>query len=106
VAHPLAPQFRRQARNCLPGSPLYAGLLDAMAADLDDGGPTATVMEPYRDDRSASAPPLRLMGALHRMVLQGHAPSWRCTTRASAAARRRGRPGRPRGGCSRPPEPN
>jgi len=74
VAHPLAPQFRRQARNCLPGSPLYAGLLDAMAADLDDGGPTATVMEPYRDDRSASAPPLRLMGALHRMVLQGHAP--------------------------------
>ncbi len=74
MAHPLAQQFRRQARNCLPGSPLYAGLLDAMAADLDDGGPTATVMEPYRDDPSASAPPLRLMGALHRMVLQRQAP--------------------------------
>lgn len=74
MPHPLAEQFRRQARHCLPGSPLYAVLLEAMADDLDAGGPTAHVMERYRDDPSTSVPPLRLMGALHRMVLERRAP--------------------------------
>lgn len=74
MAHPLSQQFRRQARHCLPGSPLYAVLLRAMADDLDAGGPAATVMQRYRDDPSTSVPPLRLMGALHRMVLERRAP--------------------------------
>lgn len=72
--HPLSQQFRRQARHCLPGSPLYAALLAAMADDLDAGGVTAAVMHRYRDDPPTSVPPLRLMGALHRMVLERRAP--------------------------------
>lgn len=72
--HPLGKQFRGQARGCLPGSPLYAALLESMAGDLDAGGPTAAVMDRYRDDSPASVPPLRLMGALHRMVLERRAP--------------------------------
>lgn len=74
MPHPLSVQFRRQARNCRPGSPLYGVLLDAMADDLDAGGVTAAVMEPFRDDSHTSVPPLRLMGALHRMVLERRAP--------------------------------
>lgn len=73
MEHPLSGQFRRQARQ-VAGSPLYGVLLSAAAADLDAGGPTAAVMEPYRDDPAPSVPPLRLMGALHRMVLERRAP--------------------------------
>jgi len=74
VTHSLTDQFRWQARHCLPGSPLYAALLGAMAEDLAAGGVTAAVMERYRDDPPTSVPPLRLMGALHRMVLERRAP--------------------------------
>lgn len=74
MTHPLSMQFRRQARHCLPGSPLYAVLLGAMADDLDAAGITAAVMHRYRDDAPTSVPPLRLMGALHRLVLERRAP--------------------------------
>jgi len=74
VTHPLSEQFRRQARFCLPGSPLYAALLGAMADDLDSDGITAAVMRPYCEDAPTSVPPLRLMGALHRLVLERRAP--------------------------------
>lgn len=74
MPHPLAEQFRWQSRHCLPGSPLSATLLAAMADDLDDGGPTATVMQPYADQPATSVPALRLLGALHRLVLEREAP--------------------------------
>lgn len=74
MPHPLSDQFRRQARHCLPGSPLSAALLTALAADLDTGGPSVTVMAPYEGDPGRSVPPLRLLGALHRMVLERQAP--------------------------------
>lgn len=74
MPHPLSEQFRNQSRQCLPGSPLSAALLAAMAGDLDAHGPTAAVMRPYQGDRARSVPPLRLLGALHRCVLEGQAP--------------------------------
>jgi hypothetical protein len=57
------------------GSPLY-GLLCARAADdVEAGGPTADVLAGHEDDRPASALALRLMGAVHRLVLAGEAPA-------------------------------
>lgn len=74
MAHALSEPFRVQAGNCLPGSPLSAALLAAMADDLDADGPTATVMAPYAADGPDSVPCLRLLGALHRCVLERRAP--------------------------------
>jgi len=74
VPHPLSDQFRTQSRHCLPGSPLSASLLAAAADDLDANGPTAAVMQPYERDRARTVPPLRLLGGLHRMVLERQAP--------------------------------
>lgn len=74
MQHPLSEQFRRQSRHCLPGSPLSSALLAAMAADLDADGPTADVMRPYAGDDATSVPALRLLGALHRLVLEREAP--------------------------------
>jgi hypothetical protein len=74
VSHPLSPQFREQQRACLPRSPLYGALLAAMADDLDAGGITAEVLAGREHDRPGTVPPLRLLGALHRLVLTGRAP--------------------------------
>lgn len=74
MSHPLAPMFRLQARNCLTVSPLSATLLAAAADDLDAGGPTAVVMAGSAHDPAASVPQLRLLGALHRLVLERRAP--------------------------------
>jgi hypothetical protein len=58
------------------GSPLYAQLLEHAAQDAADGGPTYDVLEPY-DSHSfrADALALRLMAAVHRLVLLGRAPA-------------------------------
>lgn len=74
MPHPLSEHFRYQSRHCLPGSPLSASLLVAAADDLDAGGPTAAVMQPYQHDARRSVPALRLLGGLHRMVLERQAP--------------------------------
>ena len=68
--------LRVQAEWCARlGSPLY-GLLCARAADdAEAGGPTAVVLEGHEHDRPASALALRLMGAVHRLVLAGEAPA-------------------------------
>jgi hypothetical protein len=71
----LADQFRLQARYCaLLGSPLYERLLDHAADDLAAGGPVASVMRGHEDDEPRSMPHLRLLGAVHRLVLAGEAP--------------------------------
>jgi hypothetical protein len=57
------------------GSTLYAELLERAADDALAGGPVGVVMDSIAHLPRDSAPALRLMGAVHRLVLQGEAPS-------------------------------
>jgi len=67
---------REQADFCQAlGSPLYAALLRRCADDIDAGGPTARVLAGHEDDPGSAATPLRLLGSVHRLVLQGEAPA-------------------------------
>ncbi|HEV2756017.1 MAG TPA: DUF2332 domain-containing protein [Actinomycetota bacterium] len=64
-----------QAYSCRElGSPLYGALLDAAAADAAAGGPVYRVLEDKAGDPDGSALVLRLMAAVHRLVLRGEAP--------------------------------
>ncbi|MGA8248914.1 MAG: DUF2332 family protein, partial [Nocardioides sp.] len=66
--------FRRQAEACGElGSPMYAELLAALAADAESGGPTARVLTGHEDDPGPSGLALRLVGGVHRLVLAGAA---------------------------------
>jgi hypothetical protein len=56
------------------GSPLYQDLLARAADDFEAGGPVAAVLAGHEDDPGGSALPLRLMGAVHRLALDGSAP--------------------------------
>jgi hypothetical protein len=69
-------QLKEQAEWCRSmGSPLYAHLLDHAAADTEAGGVTWQVLEPHTvPGRRGSALALRLMAAVHRLVLTGAAP--------------------------------
>jgi hypothetical protein len=68
-------RLRWQAAACREmGSPLYAFLLDHVAADVLDGGPCLDALSGHEDDPGPSALALRLMGAVHRLVLEGRAP--------------------------------
>src|SRR3954453_10517972 len=76
MTHPQARRFREQALGCLHlGSPMYGELLVRLADDLDAGGPTATVLRGHEDDPGPSGLALRLVGAVHRLVLAGAAPA-------------------------------
>jgi hypothetical protein len=67
--------FRMQARACEHlGSPLYAVLVDRIADDIEAGGLTCGVLEGHADDPGPSALALRLLGAVHYVVLSGAAP--------------------------------
>ena len=69
-----AKAFREQARACAAlGSPMYAGLLERLAEDIDAGGPTAVVLAGHEDDPGPSALALRLLGSVHRLVLERRA---------------------------------
>ena len=57
------------------GSPLYEDLLARAAEDYERGGPTLRVLAGHEDDPKDSALALRLMGAVHRLVLDGRAPA-------------------------------
>ncbi len=66
--------FRVQGRACAElGSPLYAALLARLADDIDAGGPTAAVLDGHADDPGPSALALRLLGSVHRLVLERRA---------------------------------
>lgn len=58
-------------------SPLYAAVLDAVIADVEQGGPCRRVFDaaPPELDPIPDALVLRFLGALHRIVLAGRAPS-------------------------------
>ncbi|HEY2636585.1 MAG TPA: DUF2332 domain-containing protein, partial [Solirubrobacteraceae bacterium] len=72
----LLDQLRSQAYACrMLGSPLYARLLDRVVADVVAGGPAATVLAGHEDDGLESALALRLLGATHRLALEGQAPA-------------------------------
>ncbi len=70
--------LRSQGRFCAAsGSPMYGELFDLVADDAEAGGPFATVLSGYEDAPSRQAVPLRLLGGLHRLVLDGRAPRLR-----------------------------
>jgi hypothetical protein len=66
--------FRVQAEACADlGSPMYAALLDRAAEDLAVGGVVASMLVGHHDDPGPSGLALRLLGSVHRLVLQGRA---------------------------------
>jgi hypothetical protein len=68
----IAGRLRWQVDECRRlGSPLYAGLLERAAADVEAGGATWEVLRGQRDEPTFSAVGLRLMGAVNRLVLGG-----------------------------------
>ena len=70
----LAGRVRRQAVACARlGSPLYERLLEQVARDVEAAGPSWKVLQGH-DLPPGSSPALRLMGAVHRIVLEGRAP--------------------------------
>ena len=65
-----------QADACRSASPLYARLLDVVCDDVRAGGTCAAVLAAdQHPEPLASALPLRFLGALHRIVLEGCAPA-------------------------------
>lgn len=74
----LVRSLRVQGRACAElGSPMYGDLLDRMADDVDAGGVFADVLAGHEDVSLRQAVPLRLLGGLHRVVLDGRAPALR-----------------------------
>ena len=68
-------KIRDQRLGCLlAGSPLYVDVLDAVAADVADGGPCIGVLEPYADAPVGDAVLLRFLAGVHHLVLAGRAP--------------------------------
>jgi hypothetical protein len=74
VTQTIPEHLRWQADSCEQlGSRLYAHLLREAARDFEAGGPIARVIGD-REATNASALSLRLLGSVHRLVLQGDAP--------------------------------
>jgi len=68
--------FAEQARFCdAYGSSFTASLIEAMARDLKDGGPTAELVGDWPRSPRANAVSLRLAGALHMAALSGRDPA-------------------------------
>jgi hypothetical protein len=59
------------------GSPMYGDMLDRVAADVEAGGVFAAILSGHEGDPDRLALPLRLLGGLHRLALDGHAPALR-----------------------------
>lgn len=82
----MARRARRQARACAAlGSPLYAALLERVADDVLEAGPSWSVLG-SRQLPPGSAPALRLLGGVHRIVLEGRAPELAEQYRRAVAA--------------------
>jgi len=72
----LIESFRLQAGWCAKlGSPLYATLLERIAADVEAEGSMWSALEPYIGEPRRSLLPLRFMAALHRRALAGQLPN-------------------------------
>lgn len=71
----LAQRVAAQAKWCDDlGSPFYASLLRSAAKDLESENAVWGVLEGYEGEDGRAALPLRLMGAVHRLVLAGDLP--------------------------------
>lgn len=67
--------LERQAASCRHlGSELYGSLLEGLAADHRRGGITCELLRGASTRPVHDALPLRLLGAVHRLALEGHAP--------------------------------
>lgn len=72
----LVRRVRAQADDCRElGSPLYHHLLHRVADDVEGGGPARDVLRGHEADPGSSALALRLMGGVHRLVLERRAPA-------------------------------
>jgi hypothetical protein len=72
----LANAIREQARWCERlGSPLYHALLIRMAEDVEASGICWTILESRAEDPGRSLLPLRFLGGIHRLVLEGRLPT-------------------------------
>ena len=76
----IAQALRMQAGACNAlGSPFSGGLLERAAVDVEADGPAAQLMSPWIDAdvraQMYDAAPLRLLGALHDLVLSGDEPA-------------------------------
>ena len=70
--------LRSQGRFCgASGSPMYGELFELVAKDVEAGGVFATILPGHEETPSREAVPLRLLGGLHRLVLDGRAPALR-----------------------------
>src|SRR5919108_2478664 len=71
----IAGRLRWQADWCRRlGSPLYAELLEAAARDVELAGPTWGLLGGRESEPAQSFLALRLLGAVHRLVLSGRLP--------------------------------
>jgi hypothetical protein len=67
--------LRLQGQICAGmGSPMYGDMLDLVAADMEAGGVFAAILSGHEEDAGRLALPLRLLGGLHRLALDGRAP--------------------------------
>jgi hypothetical protein len=70
--------LRSQGRFCAgSGSAMYGELFELVAGDVEAGGVFAAILSGHEDDPSRDAVPLRLLGGLHRLVLDGRAAGLR-----------------------------
>jgi hypothetical protein len=71
----MARYLRGQAKVCvLLGSDLYGSMLEGAAGQVERGAMLWPVLEPFAGEPHSYGVPLRLMGAVHRLVLEGQAP--------------------------------
>jgi hypothetical protein len=83
-----------QAEECgRAGSPLYEQVLGRVADDLRSGGVSASLLAGCDDDPFGSALALRLVGAVHRLVLEGRAPELAALYPSAGGDPRHGDPG-------------
>lgn len=69
-----AEAFRVQSTACAElGSPMYAALAARCAGDIEAGGPVREALVGHEDDPGPSALALRLLGSVHRLVLERRA---------------------------------
>jgi hypothetical protein len=57
------------------GSHFYGTLVDRLAEDVEQGGPCWPVLRAHADHPLDEVPGIRLLGGVHRLVLQGRAPA-------------------------------
>jgi hypothetical protein len=75
IAEQIAKRLRWQGDWCERlGSPLYAAILEDAAADVERGGPALELLRGNADEPGRTFLALRLLGAVHRLVLTGRIP--------------------------------